>query len=169
MLNGRAILIGILCVLFLVSAVLGQEQSEQSDSHIITVTKKIDVAELDENVGNLNRTVEDLNETVGDLNETVGELNKTVGELNKAYAKIDERTSIILTLLCLILGAIILPPLGRLAWSKLPIKDKKSKKTSSTNLLRMLEFDNRGGYSITPHPGPGGSHPESTRTEGKSR
>ena len=44
MLNGRVILCRILCILF-VTAAFGQDPS---DSHIITVTQKIDVAKLNE-------------------------------------------------------------------------------------------------------------------------
>lgn len=123
MLNRWTIPFAILCVLFIPFAALAQEQS---DSHIIRVTKEIDVMELSENVDQLSASVGDLTKTVTELNGTVTKLNDTVTELNKAYAKIDERTSIILTLLCVILGAIILPPLGRWAWSKLPIRDNKS-------------------------------------------
>ena len=55
--NRRAILIGILCVLSVVSAAYGQDLS---DSGVITVTKKIDVAKLNENVEDLNKNVENL-------------------------------------------------------------------------------------------------------------
>ena len=89
MLNGRVILFGILCVLFVAAATFGQEQS---DSHIIRVTKEIDVAKLNENVEDLNKTVKDLTKTVEKLDTTVGTLNKTVGELEKTVARIDERT-----------------------------------------------------------------------------
>jgi hypothetical protein len=88
MLNGRAILLGILCVIF-VAAAFGQEPS---DSHIITVTKKIDVAQLNENVEDLTKTVKDLTKTIENLDTTVGTLNATVGELKTTVARIDERT-----------------------------------------------------------------------------
>ena len=42
MLNGRAILLGILCIIF-VAAAFGQEPS---DPNVITVTEKIDLREL---------------------------------------------------------------------------------------------------------------------------
>ena len=92
MLNGRVILFGILCVLF-VAAAFGQDQS---DSHIITVTKKIDVAKLNENVEELNRNVKTLTDTLGKLNENVATLTTTVGDLEKTVARIDERTKGIL-------------------------------------------------------------------------
>ena len=88
MLNGRVILLGILCVLF-VDAAFGQEPS---DSHIITVTKEIDVAKLNENVEDLTKTVKDLTKTVEKLDTTVETLNTTVGELKETVARIDERT-----------------------------------------------------------------------------
>ena len=106
--SGRVILPGILCILFLVAAASGQEQS---DSHIITVTKKIDVAKLNENVENLTKTVEGLTKTVEKLNETVGTLNTTVGGLEKTVAKIDERTDNMRTLQFVILAAILGGPL----------------------------------------------------------
>ena len=88
MLNGWVILLGIFCVLF-VTAAFGQEPS---DSHIITVTEKIDVAKLNENVENLTKTVKDLTKTVEKLDTTVETLNTTVGELKTTVARIDERT-----------------------------------------------------------------------------
>ncbi len=81
MLNGRVVLFGILCVLF-VTAAFGQEQS---DPNIITVTEKIDLREL-------NTTVKTLNTTVGELNKTVGDLKTTVEDLKVTVGKIDERT-----------------------------------------------------------------------------
>ena len=80
--NRRAILIGILCVLSVVSAAYGQDPS---DSHIVTITEKIDLREL-------NTTVKRLDTTVAELNKTVGELNKTLGELETTVKGIDERT-----------------------------------------------------------------------------
>ena len=106
MLTGReTILLGILCVLF-VAAAFGQEPS---DSHIITVTKKIDVAKLNENVENLTKTVEDLTKTVEKLDTTVETLNTTVGELKTTVARIDERTKGISTWQYVILAGIFGP------------------------------------------------------------
>ena len=86
--NRQIILLGLLCVFF-VAAAFGQEPS---DSHTITVTQKIDVAKLNENVENLTKTVEDLTKTVEKLDTTVETLNTTVGELKTTVARIDERT-----------------------------------------------------------------------------
>ena len=61
-------------------------------SHVITVTKQIDVAKLNENVENLTKTVKDLTKTVEKLDTTVETLNTTVGELKTTVARIDERT-----------------------------------------------------------------------------
>ena len=106
MLTGRGtILLGILCVLF-VAAAFGQEPS---DSHIITVTKEIDVAKLSENVENLTKTVEDLTKTVEKLDTTVETLNTTVGELKTTVARIDERTKGISTWQYVILAGIFGP------------------------------------------------------------
>lgn len=79
MLNGQGGLFGILCVLF-VTAAFGQDPS---DPNIITVTKQIDVAKLDENVEELNRNVKTLTDTLGKLNENVETLTKTVGVWRK--------------------------------------------------------------------------------------
>ena len=88
MLNGRAMLLRILCVLFVVAPAFGQEQS---DSHIITVTKKIDVAKLSENVEDLNKSVQTLTETISKLDKTVDDLDTTVGDLKVTIARIDEK------------------------------------------------------------------------------
>ena len=104
--NRLSILLGILCVLFVVAAAFGQDQS---DPNIITVTKQIDVAKLNENVENLTKTVETLTKTVEKLDTTVGTLNTTVGELKTTVARIDERTQEIAKLQYVILASIIAP------------------------------------------------------------
>ena len=96
MLNGRAMLLGILCITF-VAAAFGQDQS---DPNVITVTEKIDLGKLNTTVGKLNTTVET-------LNTTVGELSKTVGELEKTVTRLDERTKRISNLQFVILAAIL--------------------------------------------------------------
>ena len=98
MLNGRVILLGILCVLF-GTAAFGQEQS---DPNVIRVTEKIDLREL-------NTTVKELSKTVGELSNTVGELSKTVEELNTTVNRIDERTQGIAKVQHVILASIIAP------------------------------------------------------------
>ena len=104
--NRRAILIGILCVLSVVSTTYGQDPS---NSHVITVTKDIDVLKLAENVEDLNKNVENLGKTIDalsanvkTLNETVtrldertkgiGELSEDVKTLNKTVTRLDEKT-----------------------------------------------------------------------------
>ena len=118
MLNRQAILLGILCVLF-VAAAFGQEPS---DSHIITVMKEIDVAKLNENVENLTKTVKKLDTTVETLNTTVGELKTTV-------ARIDERTKGISNWQYVILAGIFGPLLLSI-YDR--IKQNKENKTTST-------------------------------------
>ena len=81
-------LFGVLCVIFAVSTAFGQV--EPSDSHIIRVTKEIDVVK--ENVEGLNKTVQDLTKTIEGLNKSVNTLNTTVGELKTTVTRIDERT-----------------------------------------------------------------------------
>ena len=118
--NRRVILIGILCVLSIVSAAYGQDTS---DSGVITVTKKIDVAKLNENVEDLNKNVENLEKTINvlsanvkTLNETVtrldertkgiGELSVNVKTLNETITRLDERTKGIANWQYVILGVI---------------------------------------------------------------
>ena len=118
--NRRAILIGILCVLSVVSTAYGQDPS---DSGVITVTKKIDVAKLNENVEDLNKNVENLGKTIDalsanvkTLNETVtrldertkgiGDLSENVKTLNETVTRLDERTKGIANWQYVILGVI---------------------------------------------------------------
>ena len=96
MLNGRAVLFGLLCILF-VTAAFGQDPS---DPNIITVTEKIDLREL-------NATVKELSKTVGELNKTVGELSKAVGELKTTVNRVNERTQGIAKVQHVILASII--------------------------------------------------------------
>ena len=71
-------------------------------SYIITVTEKIDVAKLNENVENLTKSVEALTKTIEKLDTTVGELKTTV-------ARIDERTQGVAKVPDVILASIIAP------------------------------------------------------------
>ena len=87
--NRRIILIGILCVLSIVSAVYGQEPS---DSGVITVTQKIDVSKLAENVEELNRNMKTLTETITKLEESVTALNTTVVDMQIRIAGIERDT-----------------------------------------------------------------------------
>ena len=106
MLNRRAILFGILCVLFAASPVFAQEES---DSHIITVTKKIDVAELDEKVDDLDQSRQDLTQTLKNLNNSINNLNTNVEYLNVTVARLDERTSGMSKLQYVIIAGIFAP------------------------------------------------------------
>ena len=94
--NRRIILIGILCVLSVVSAAYGQNPS---DSGVITVTQKIDVSKLAENVEELNKNVENLGKTIDALSANVKTLNDTV-------TRLDERTKGIAKWQYVILGVI---------------------------------------------------------------
>jgi regulator of replication initiation timing len=126
MLNGRTILHGILCVLF-IAAAFGQEPS---DPNIITVTEKIDLREL--------------NTTVGELNKTVGELSKTVGELKTTVTKLEERTGIMLNLQYIILAGIFGPLLYSIYQSNKnnargEATSVNNSEASSTNLPQVPE------------------------------
>ena len=149
MLNGWVVLFGILCILF-VTASFGQDQS---DPNIITVTKQIDLAKLDENVQELNRNVKTLTDTLGKLNENVETLTKTVGNLEKTVTKLEERTGIMLNLQYIILAGIF----GPLLYSIYQNNKNKTRgeatsvnksEAAATNLAQMSE----GKDTSTPTP-----------------
>ena len=87
-LNGRVILFGILCVLFVVAA-FGQEQS---DPNIVTVTEQINIADLNNNVEKLGDAVKKLTESTEKLSGNVGKLTESVNSLNTRVAVLEERT-----------------------------------------------------------------------------
>lgn len=98
MLNGRAMLLGILCITF-VAAAFGQDQS---DPNVITVTEKINIADLNNNVERLSEAVEKLSGNVEKLTESVNSLNTRVGVL-------EERTQGTAKTVHVILASIIAP------------------------------------------------------------
>ena len=134
MLNRRGVLFGILCVLF-VPAAFGQDPSEPN---IITVTKQIDVAKLDENVEELNRNMKTLTDTLGKLNENVENLTETVGKLEKTVTKLEERTSIMLNLQYIILAGIFGPLLYAIYQNN---KKNARGKATSTQATQAIESD----------------------------
>ena len=135
MLNGRVILLGGLCVLFIVAATFGQEPS---DPNIIPVTQKIDVAKLNENVENLTKSVDALTKTVEKLGTTVETLNTTVGELKITVARIDERTQGIAKTQNWILVSIIVPLVVAILYYIFTQKMNRESKsdTASTQAVR---------------------------------
>ena len=117
MLNGWGILFGILCILF-VAAAFGQDQS---DPNIITVTEKINISNLNNNVKELGDAVKKLNESTEKLSGNVEKLTESVNRLNTRVEVLEERTqgtaktvhvilaSFIGPLVVAILAAIIIP------------------------------------------------------------
>ena len=105
MLNGRVILFGILCVLFVTDA-FGQDPS---DPNIITVTERINIANLNNNVKELSNTVQKLTEITEKLNENVEKLTESVNSLNTRVAVLEERTQGIAKVQHVILASIIAP------------------------------------------------------------
>jgi len=85
MLNGRAIVFGILCVLF-VAAAFGQEPS---DSQFV---EQINVADLNNKVKELSAAVKKLNENTEKLTENVEKLTESVNSLNTRVEVLEERT-----------------------------------------------------------------------------
>ena len=122
---GRTILLGIFCVLFAIRAAFAQEQS---DSHIIRVTKEIDVAELDEKVDNLDQSRQDLTQTLKNLDNSISNLNTNVEYLNVMVARLDERTNGNSRLLYVIIAGIF----GPLLWS-IYERNKKSNEGTVTS------------------------------------
>ena len=88
MLNGRTILLGILCVLF-GAAAFGQEPS---DSQFVTAVEEINVADLNNNVKELRAAVKKLNENTQKLSENVEKLTESVNSLNTRVEMLEERT-----------------------------------------------------------------------------
>ncbi len=117
MLNGRGVLFGILCVLF-VTAAFGQDPS---DPNIITVTERINIANLNDNVKELSDAVKKLTEITEKLSGNVEKLTESVNSLNTRVGVLEERTqgtaktvhvilaSFIGPLVVAILAAIIIP------------------------------------------------------------
>ena len=105
MLNGRAVLFGILCGLF-VAAAFGQEPS---DPNIITVTEKINITNLNNNVEELGDAVKKLTESTEKLNENVEKLTESVNSLNTRVAVLEERTQGTAKTLHVILASFIGP------------------------------------------------------------
>ena len=117
MLNGRVVLFAILCVLF-VTAAFGQDPS---DPNIITVTERINIANLNNNVKELGDAVKKLTEITEKLSGNVEKLTESVNSLNTRVAVLEERTqgtaktvhvilaSFIGPLVVAILAAIIIP------------------------------------------------------------
>ena len=157
MLNGRVILFGILCILF-VAAAFGQDPS---DSHIITVTKKIDVAKLDENVQELNKNVQTLTDILGKLNENMETLTKTVGSLEKTVTKLEERTGIMLNLQYIILAGIFGPLLYSIYQNN---KNNARGKATSTQATQVSESDTAPTQAAQENQ----SETASTNSEGKA-
>ncbi len=117
MLKGRAILLGVLCVLF-VTAAFGQDPS---DPNIITVTERINIANLNNSVKELSDAVKKLTEITEKLSGNMEKLTESVNSLNTRVAVLEERTqgtaktvhvilaSFIGPLVVAILAAIIIP------------------------------------------------------------
>ena len=88
MLNRQAILLGLLCVLF-VAVAFGQEPS---DSQFVTGVENINVADLNNDVKELSAAVKRLNENTEKLSENVEKLTESVNSLNTRVAVLEERT-----------------------------------------------------------------------------
>ena len=161
MLNGRSILIVVLCALFVVIDAFGQDQS---DSHIITVTKKIDLGKLNENV-------EDLNKNVKSLTETINKLNDTVDKLTVTTARLDERTKTNSNLLYILIAGVFGIPLVQRGWSRWMKRNDKDEgyiQETATHTKSPISptFDSE---VMNFNPSPSDSGPRSNRMGGNSQ
>ena len=156
--NGRVILLGILCVFFITSTALEQAQS---DSHIIRVTKEIDIAELDEKVDDLDQSRQDLTQTLKNLDNSISNLNTNVEYLNVTVARLDERTEGIVGWQYAIfgmVGAIFATLVASIVFFFLTqgfLQSEKRNRDStdsrpSASLRQIQDFAARVGYSGTP-------------------
>ena len=102
MLKGQAILLGILCVLF-VAAAFGQEAS---DSQLV---EEINIADVNNNVKELSAAVKKLNENTEKLSENVEQLTERVNSLNARVEVLEERTQGTAKTLHVILASFIGP------------------------------------------------------------
>ena len=84
------VILGIFFVLSVTSSVLGQ--ATLSESGVITVTEKINVAELNRNVKDLDASVKDLREDMKELSTNLKNLNNNITQLNAQFTRLDERT-----------------------------------------------------------------------------
>ena len=103
--NGRVILFGLFCILF-VTAAFGQNQS---DPNIITVTEEINIANLNNNVKELGDAVKKLTEITEKLSGNVEKLTESVNSLNTRVTVLDERMQGIAKVQHVILASIIAP------------------------------------------------------------
>ena len=84
------VILGVFFVLFVSSSTLGQ--ATLSESGVITVTEKINVAELNRNVKDLDASVKDLREDMKELSTNLKNLNNNITQLNAQFTRLDERT-----------------------------------------------------------------------------
>ena len=161
MLNGRVILFGILCILF-VAASFGQDQS---DPNIITVTEEINIANLNNNLKELGDAVKKLTESTEKLSGNVEKLTQSVNSLNTKVAVLEERTqgtaktvhvilaSFIGPLVVAILAAIIIHLITRNRNSEgiAAAINSTQAKQNEANPTQILE-NNEGKDTSTPTP-----------------
>jgi prophage DNA circulation protein len=137
MLNGRIVLFGILCVLF-VAAAFGQEQS---DPNIITVTERINIANLNNNVKELGDAVKKLTEITEKLSGNVEKLTESVNSLNTRVAVLEERTQgtakTVHVILASFIGPLIVAILAAIIISLITHNRNSKGKTAATNTTQV--------------------------------
>ena len=144
MLNGRAVLIGILCFLLVAFAAFGQEEL---DPNVITVTEKINVVDLNNNVERLSEAVEKLSENVEKLTESVNSLNIRVGVLEERTQGTAKTVHVILASF---IGPLVVGILVTIIVS-LIIRNKNSEvRMVSTNTTQVSQSEAATTYTLPP-------------------
>ncbi len=141
MLNGRVILFGILCTLF-VTAAFGQDPS---DPNIITVTEKINIANLNNNVKELGDAVKKLTEVTEKLSGNVEKLTESVNSLNTRVAVLEERTQgtakTVHVILASFIGPLVVAILAAIIISLITRNKNNEGRTAATNTTQANQSE----------------------------
>ena len=149
MLNGWGILFGILCILF-VAAAFGQEQS---DPNIITVTEKINIASLNNNVKELGDAVKKLTEVTEKLSGNVEKLTESVNSLNTRVAVLEERTQgtakTVHVILASFIGPLVVAILAAIIISLITRNKNSEGRTAATNTTQANQSEGEAAATST--------------------
>lgn len=110
MLNARDTLWGVFAIFFILAGTsMALGQPVQPEPQFITITEKINLAELNRNVKDLSKNVTDLTQNIDKLSKNIEKLSENVGNLNTRVAVLEERTKGTAKVQHVILGSIIAP------------------------------------------------------------
>lgn len=153
MLSGQRILLSIFGVLFLVSTVLGQSQSDPnssnttlSQSESVTIIQAIHAAEL--------RTRNHIDKKSAELSDEISGLKtKEIPELKTHLAVLNNEVNMLKWWLIILTTLILIPlvfPGLKTAWQRWVKRDRTDGGHSSA-LRQIRDFASGGGFSGTPH------------------